>query len=131
MRGGALKKNRCIKNLLKFINVLQKNSVDCRNDDNSCTKPYLGMQINNFCYNTRVITLYNCQGTLITTTFNSNGVSSVSSTFRIQDIHDDCCTLLILNEENGTYYSTGQYITVSLNCICAVKCLGDVHINCL
>lgn len=126
-----MKINKCIKNLLTFINVLQKNSVNQLCLDDCCCKPFLGPTNNPSCYNTRVITLYNCQGTLVSTSFLLDNESLTSSTFRIQDIHDDCCTLLILNNNNGTYTSTGQYITFDLSCIAAVKCLGDVYVSIL
>lgn len=129
MRGGALKANRCIKNLLRFINVLQRNSVDRVCLEDCCTKPYLGPTINGVCYNTRVISLYNCQGNLFTSEYLTDGVLATSSTFRIQDIQDDCCTLLILSNNNGVYSSTGQCVTVDIGCICAVKCLSDEQIS--
>lgn len=124
-----MKINRCIKNLLTFINVLQENSVNQLCLDDCCSKTFLGPTNNPICYNTRVITLYNCQGTLFSTNFSLNNELLTSSTFRIQDIHDDCCTLLILNSNNGTYSSTGQYITIDLSCVCAIKCLGDVYVS--
>lgn len=126
-----MKTNRCIKNLLLFINILQKNSVNRGCLDDCCNRPYLGPVISNDCYNTRVITLYNCQGSLFSVDYLFNNELVTSSTFRIQDIHDDCCTLLILNNENGTYSSTGQFVTIDISCIGAVKCLGDVQISCL
>ncbi len=123
-----MKENHCIKNLLRFIDVLQKNSVDRVCLEDCCSKPYLGPAINGKCFNTRVVTLYNCKGDLFSSEYSYNGNIATSSTFRIQDIHDNCCTLLILNNENGTYSSTGQYITVDISCICAVKCLSDEQI---
>ena len=124
-----MKTNRCIKNLLTLINVLQKNSINRACLDDCCCKPFLGPTSNNDCYNTRVITLYNCQGNLFEASFYFNNELLTSSTFRIQDIHDDCCTLLILFNNNGTYSSTGQFITIDLSCVCAVKCLGDVYVS--
>lgn len=123
-----MKVNRCIKNLLLFIDVLQKNSVNQVCLEDCCSKPFLGPAVNGICYNTRVISLYNCQGNLFSSEYLSNECIATSSTFRIQDIQDDCCTLLILSNENGTYSSTGQFVTVDIGCICAVKCLSDEQI---
>lgn len=121
--------NHCIKNLLLFINVLQKNSINRVSLDSCCNRPFLGACSNCDCYNTRIISLYNCKGSLFTVDYSLNGNVYTSSAFRIQDIHDDCCTLLILSNNNGTYSSTEQFVTVDIGCICAVKCLGDVQIS--
>ena len=51
--------NRCIKNLLKLIAMLQDNSVNNHVLENRCTKPFLGPNATCICYNTRVINLYN------------------------------------------------------------------------
>lgn len=124
-----MKTNSCIKNLLKVICVLQDNSEDIHMFNTSCTRPFLGPDINAVCYNTRVITLYNKQGDLFTATYDNDGDPQTSFTFRIISVDDDCCTLLILNNTNGEYISTNQTIVVNLNCICAVKCNGDVVVN--
>ena len=99
-----MKNNTCLMNLLKFILLLQNNSI------NSC-----------IAYNTRIITLYNKQGSLIAT----NG----SPYYRINKIKDDCVEFLVLSLNDGIYSSTNQYITVNIRCICAVKCIEDVNVN--
>ena len=99
-----MKVNNCIKNLLKFICVLQQNST--------------------------VITLYNKLGELFTTNFYFNNELRNSSYFRVREVDDNCCTLEILESIDNTYTSTGQTIVVNINCICAVKCIEDVYINC-
>ncbi len=122
--------NRCIKNLLKLICMLQQNSRNQCCLENGCTKPFLGPTINNTCYNTRVITLYNKNGTLITSTYtDSGGIVQTSSFFRIEKILDDCATFLILSENNGVYSSTHQYVTIRLSCVCALKCISDVVVE--
>lgn len=124
-----MKTNSCIKNLLKLICVLQNNSEDIHTCNTGCTRPFLGPDVNAICYNTRVITLYNKQGDLFTTTYSDNGSINTSSNFRVLDVNDDCCTLLILSSDDGEYVSTRQSIIVNLNCICAVKCKGDFVVN--
>lgn len=99
-----MKNNNCLMNLLKFILLLQDNSIS-----------------NCIGYNTRVITLYNKQSSLITT----NG----SPYYRINKIKDDCVEFLVLTLTDDTYSSTGQYITVNIKCICAVKCIDDVNVS--
>ena len=106
----------CIGNLLKLICLLQDNSTSSCNLENGCSKPYLGPSSNSICYNTRIIQLYRCNGTLMETTYTS-----------------DNGTLLLINYDNlgDTYNSTRQYITVDLACIGAVRCIRDVTVNCL
>ena len=122
--------NNCIKNLLKLICLLQKNSKNKHCLEDGCVKPFLGPTITSTCYNTRVITLYNKNGNIFTADYTSDNSSTQSSSFfRVEDVSDDCATLLILKEENGTFLSTKQTIKVRLKCICAVKCIEDVVIS--
>lgn len=121
--------NNCIKNLLKLICVLQNNSKNLTCLDEGCTKPFLGPSVTDICYNTRVITLYNKQGTLFSANYFDNDVINSSSIFRVLNVTDDCCTLLILNNIDGEFFSTKQSITVKLSCICAVKCLEDAVVS--
>lgn len=122
--------NRCIKNLLKLICLLQKNSENKCSLEDGCTKPFLGPSMNNICYNTRVITLYNKDNSLFTSNYiNESGYQEESSLFRVEKVFDNCATLLILRKENNEYCSTGQTVTVKLECICAIKCLEDVIVN--
>ena len=105
--------NNCLLNLLKVISLLQENA--CINNCNS---------LNN-AYNTRVVTLYRKDGSLINVPY-SNGTSSY---LRVSNINNNCITFLILRLDDDTYYSTSEYITININCICAVKCIEDVSIN--
>lgn len=99
-----MKNNNCLINLLKYILLLQNNSI------HSCNA-----------YNTRIITLYNKQGDVITT--------NDSPYYRVNKIKDNCVELLVLSLNDDVYSSTGQYITVNIKCICAVKCIEDVNVN--
>lgn len=125
-----MKVNNCIKNLLKLINLLQKNARNDNRLEDGCCKPFLGPDIVSNCYNTRVITLYNKKGNIFTTTYvDENGNTQTSSFFRVEKVFDDCSTLLILNKNGNNYSSTKQTITVRLSCICAIKCIEDVTID--
>ena len=52
-----MNKENCLSCILKAIVALQNNAskIDC--NDNSCTKPYLGLNVTTVCFNTRPITL--------------------------------------------------------------------------
>ena len=119
--------NSCIRNLLRLILLLQKNSVSNNCLDFGCSRSYLGPLFNFICYNTRVITLYRKDGSLLTVPYSN----SESSYFRVNDINDNCVTLLILRRDNDNFYSTRETIIVNINCICAVKCISDVSIDCI
>lgn len=124
--------NNCIGNLLKLICLLQDNSTDTCGLDSGCSRPFLGNNINCLCYNTRVVQLYRCNGSLIETNFNDEANTNLSSNlYRVMSVNNNCCTLLILyyNNENNNYTSTHEYITINLDCIGAVRCISDVTVN--
>lgn len=121
--------NRCIRNLLKFICVLQNNSVNFNCHESGCTRKFLGPIRGSNCFNTRVIALYNKLGEEFSTIFNINGIQNMSSRFRVHSVDGDCCVLLILDKVDGRFISTRQYITVKISCICAIKCVQDVSIS--
>lgn len=121
--------NSCITNLLKFICLLQNNSTNPNNMEEGCTKPLLGPTINNNCYNSRIISIYKKDGSLFTATYNNNSEVLTSSLFRVMNVNDTCCTLLIISNDGENDTSTNQFITVDTNCICAIRCLRDVVIN--
>lgn len=121
--------NICIANTLKLINILQNNSQNLHSYDFSCTRPFLGPTISACCYNTRVITIYSKDGSIISFDYIENNETFNSSFFRIQNIDDKCCSLLLLKFSDGIYTSTGQTVVINLDCICAIKCVEDVVVN--
>lgn len=124
--------NNCIGNLLKLICLLQDNSTDACGLDSGCTKPFLGNSTSCLCYNTRVIQLYRCNGTLMESAYVDNANTNLSSNlYRVMSVNNNCCKLLILSYDNSnnTYSSTRQYVTVDLACIGAVRYIRDVTVN--
>ena len=121
-----MRHNYCMVNLLKFIHLLQKNSCEVEED---CTRPFLGSSISNSNYNTRVISFYKKDGSLFITPYFEDSQVLSSSFFRVMNVEEDCCTLLILRLENGIYSSTNQFITVRTSCMCAIRCIEDVFIT--
>lgn len=120
--------NRCIKNLLKLICLLQDNSkIDCLDIDN-CTRPFFGQANNYIYYNTRVISLYTKKGNLFTAEYMNNNTEQTSSIFKVISVDDNTAKLLILNDTNNTIISTNNYITIKLSCIGAIRCLQDIAI---
>ncbi len=126
----------CFKNILKVIDVLQKNTCPNNICEEGCTKPFLGIFLNGDSYNTRPITFYSKDGTLYTAPYTLNGTTQESSVFRVEKVKDCCATLQILApnpDPSGSpirpYIRTNQYITINLECICALQCLEDVIVE--
>ena len=125
--------NNCICDILKAINMLQRNAETEDDCINSCDRPRLG-QFTCLYYNTRPVILYTCNSNGTTpwqapTTRTANP-DALSSVFRVEKV-DDCCAtfrVLIVNEDD-TFTSTESFFTMNLDCICAIRCLGDTLID--
>lgn len=135
------KRNCCLAKVLKVIEVLQCNVEKIEDIDESCTRPFLGGSPNMVFYNTRPVNFYTCQNNLVSINYQmvigGEVVTGSSSVFRVEKVKDCCVTVLILRENPVTtdaarpYISTGQYATINLDCVCAIKCLPDIVIDCL
>ena len=80
---------------------------------------------NELVYNTRPFSLYLCNNTPLTITY-SNGESSI---FRVEKIDGDCVTVrLLIQGEDNSLTSTGEFATVNINCIAAIRCLYDISL---
>lgn len=123
----------CLARILESILMLQQRGEEC-DEDNSCTRPFLGPSLSIICLNTRLISLYSCcNNVLWTMPFTLNGTEGTSSVFRIENLDDDCATFRVLapnpdTNSTFTYVSTDDFFTIKLSCIGAMKCLGDTNI---
>lgn len=121
----------CLSCVLKAIVALQNNAskIDC--NDNSCTRPFLGETINNPCFNTRLVTLYRCDNSLVTLPYTLNGETLETSVFRIESVNDNSITVLLLADDGSQTYNvnTNTYATINLGCICAIRCIGDTNLT--
>lgn len=131
--------NCCFTKTLMLIDALQRSSTKDECFDNTCSRPYLGVNIPSLCFNTRPVTFYGSNNNLITvnydTTINGTPVSGTSGIFRVESVQDCCCvcTILIPNPDTTDalipYVSTNQTATINLKCVCALKCLDDTIVN--
>lgn len=127
-------KSNCLANILETILYLQQKRDEC-DEDNSCTRPFLGPANNIICLNTRLISLYSCcNNTLWTMPYTLNGTSGTSSVFRIESLDNECATFRVLAPNSDTsssfpYVATEDYFTIKLSCIGVIKCLGDTSIS--
>ena len=116
----------CLANIIKAIVILQNNcgNIDCNQD--SCTRPFLGENNNLLCFNTRPITFYRCDNSLITLPY-ANGETSI---FRVESVKDNSVRVLLLaSNDDGTYTNTNTYATINLGCVCAIRCLADTYLT--
>ena len=117
----------CLGKLLKVIDILQKNTNNNDCFDESCTRPYLGSIPNVICFNTRPVTFYTKDGSLFT--------ANESSVFRVESVNNCCVKCRILRPNPDTsdvtrrFITTNEFITINLNCICAISCLDDIIID--
>ena len=127
--------DNCLARILNVIKILQEGAerIDC--NDNTCTKPFLGINTTLLCFNTRPIMLYLCNNLPITLNYsNAAGETETTSVFRVESVTNDSVGVLLLEESvdaegNTTYLSTNTYATINLKCVCAIRCLNDVIVT--
>lgn len=136
--------NNCIQEILQVINVLQSNACP-DNCLNSCDRPALGGGTNCIVCNTRPIMLYLCSGagsplsmptTRVNTDCNSDDATGCSNVFRVEKIDGCCATFRVLAPNTDTtsvypYVGTDSIFTININCVCAIRCLGDTYVECI
>ena len=127
----------CIADILEVINVLQCQVEKIDDIPNTCDRPFLGSISSNgsFVFNTRPITLYNSNNTLITMPYTLNGNNGTSSVFRVEKVNGCCATCRVLAPNPDTesvfdYVATDNFFTINCKCTCALACLPDTFIDC-
>lgn len=134
----------CIAEILNVILVLQQNACP-DNCLDSCDRPMLGGGPNCLICNTRPIMLYTCCGNgtpwSMPTTKDStatcvDGSTNCSSVFRVEKVDGNCCTCRVLADNPDTtslnpYIATNSFFTMSLDCICTIRCLTDTFVECV
>ena len=121
----------CIAEILRKILMLQRE--DCENDNFAgCDKPFLGPNCTSMCYNTRPIQLFNCcTGEPWSFPITVNGETFESDIFRVEALDECCCTCRLLYRDPSTteLINTGEFATIDLNCVGAIRCLADTFIE--
>lgn len=119
----------CLLDVIKLIDNLQKCSLKEDSLDNSCSRPFLGLGGNLSLFNTRPVTFYHGDNSLVSIDYFVNGTQNTSSVFRIEDVKDNCVTVRLLStNSDGTYGNTGETALININCICAMQCLSDISL---
>ena len=118
----------CLANILQVINIIQNNAINIE-CNNTCTRPILG-EVSNTCFNTRLVTFYRCDNSLVTLPYTLNDTESETTVFRIMNVSKNSVNVLLIKDnDDGTYTNTNTYATINLGCICAIRCIGDTTIT--
>ena len=131
--------NCCFTKTLKLIDILQRSSEQEECFDNTCSRPFLGVNIPSLCFNTRPVTFYGCNNNLITvnytTVINGETLTGESGIFRVEKVEDGCLTVSVLIPNPETtdtlrpYITTRNTATINLSCVCVLKCLPDTIVD--
>ena len=124
----------CFSRIIEKIIGLQQQGDAC-DDFNGCDRPFLDSVNNILCLNTRPITFYGCGGSQFLFPYTLNGEDGESGVFRVETLDECCCKCRVLAPNPDTtattfpYVATNDFFTINLKCLCAIKCLGDVHVT--
>ena len=138
------KDTNCIAEILGVILVLQQNVCGDSCLD-SCDRPMLGGGPTCLACNTRPVMIYTCGGGNVPwsmpptkdSTATCDGVTDgCSNVFRVEKLEGNCCTFRVLQDNPDTtslypYTATNSVFTISLDCICALRCLTDTYVECI
>lgn len=132
--------NHCMAEILTVINILQQNA-ECTGDCclDTCDRGFLGCSATTFRCNTRPVMLYTCcgNGTPWAMPISKDPtVTTTSTVFRVEKIDGNCATFRVLapNPEASEaalapYVSTNSFFTMSLDCLCVLRCLQDTFVD--
>ena len=138
------KDTNCIAEILGVILVLQQNVCGDSCLD-SCDRPMLGGGPTCLACNTRPVMIYTCGGgnvpwsmptTKDSTAICDGDTDGCSNVFRVEKLEGNCCTFRVLQDNPDTtslypYTATNSVFTISLDCICALRCLTDTYVECI
>ena len=132
--------NRCMAEILTVINILQQNA-ECTGDCclDTCDRGFLGCSATTFRCNTRPVMLYTCcgNGTPWAMPISKDPtVTTTSTVFRVEKIDGNCATFRVLSPNPeaseaalAPYVSTNSFFTMSLDCLCVLRCLQDTFVD--
>lgn len=119
----------CIQEILEIILLLQENATCNDITLESCDKGFLGQCSNTLGYNTRPVLLVLCNGTLLSMPSDRNSTIQDSNVFRIEKLDKNCATFRVLTTTDTGFAATNSFFTITLGCICAIKCLADTFVE--
>lgn len=129
---------KCIATILKTICLAQKEAKKIIGSD-TCSRRFLGGSDFQNEYNTRPVQLYLncCNGNsplqMPADRNDTEPSGDLSNIFRLEKIEDCCATFRVLLQtpDSGPIIATNSFFTVDLKCICMIRCLDDIYIDCV
>lgn len=130
---------RCISEILTIINILQQNAECGDSCLDTCDRGFLGCCATSVSCNTRPVMLYTCCGNGVAWSMpisKDPAETDTSNIFRVEKVDGCCATFRVLIPNTDTtetfpYEATNSFFTMNLNCICAIRCLQDTHVDCI
>jgi len=130
----------CVGDVIRKIIAIQRQDIRREEEFEGCEKPFLGPTRRRDCFNTRPIQLFNCcTGTPWDVPFvnrrngeeeRENNMGRRSAVFRAENVENNCCTCRILERtSDNCFRDTNDFITIKLDCVGAIQCLPDVHVD--
>ena len=128
----------CINEILNVILVLQENACP-DNCLDTCDRGFLGCCATSVSCNPRPVMLYTCGCNSVAWSMpisKDPNETSTSNIFRVEKIDGCCATFRVLipntdTTESFPYEATNSFFTINLNCVCALRCLQDTHVDCI
>lgn len=146
----CLENNGCIGDILKVILVLQEHAEHEEECLDTCDRGFLGNKTHKRIFNTRPVVLYTCCGNGVPWSMptvredincaeNTRQPDLCSNVFRIEKLDDGCATFRVLrkvrdgvearHEDCEEYEATDSFFTITLECLCAIRCLKDTFVE--
>lgn len=130
---------KCIAEILTVINILQQNAECGDACLDTCDRGFLGCCATSVSCNTRPVMLYTCGCNSVAWSMpisKDPNESVTSNIFRVEKIDGCCATFRVLIPNTDTtegfpYEATNSFFTMNLNCVCALRCLQDTHVDCI
>lgn len=140
---------KCISDILKVINILQKKASRHDECEDICDRRTLGPT----CFeefNTRPVQLFLCCNNgnepliMPTTKGPITQTTCFSDVFRVEKVDDCCATFRVLKQKQKVdggadlniscwehFEPTCSFFTLDLKCVCIIRCLEDTFVDCL
>jgi len=132
---GCHRINPCngITEILMNIACLQHKAEEQEERQIGCLRTHLGSCAERFEFNTRPIEIFSDEDRKWVMPFGNND-QHASSVFRVEKVCNHTATFRVLAPTGNPefpYEKTNSFFTVNINCLCAIRCLCDVHVPCI
>ena len=122
-----------IAEILENIVRLQNIAEEREEREIGCLRTRLGSCNEKFDFNTRPIEIFSDEDKKWCMPFGRDDEHK-SDVFRVEKVCNGTATFRVLaptGDRKFPYEKTNSFFTVSLDCLCCIRCLCDVHVPCL